>query len=220
MLTVFGRRNSANVQKVLWLIGELRLPHRHVPKGGSFGGLDTLEYRAMNPARKVPVIDDQGVVVWESHAILRYLAARAARDGAEQFWPELPSRRARIEPWMDWSQSSFQPDFLNGVFWGLYRTPEPQRDWPAIRAALARCEEHTKILDDMLAQRPFLAGETLSLADISVGTLMFRYFTLDLDIGRPARPHVEAWYRRLQDRPAYRENVMVPYDDLFGRLAF
>ncbi|HTU58309.1 MAG TPA: glutathione S-transferase [Polyangiales bacterium] len=215
MLTVFGRRNSANVQKVMWLIGELRLPHRHVPKGGSFGGLDTLEYRAMNPAGKVPAIDDQGVIVWESHAILRYLAAR---HGAELFWPEQPAKRARSEPWMDWSQSSFQPDFLNGVFWGLYRTPEPQRDWPAIRAALTRCEAHTKMMDDMLAQRPFLAGETLSLADISVGTLMFRYFTLDIE--RPARPHVEAWYRRLEDRPAYRESVMVPYDDLFGRLAF
>jgi glutathione S-transferase len=215
MLTVFGRRNSANVQKVMWLVAELRLPHRHVPRGGSFGGLDTLEFRAMNPAGKVPVIDDEGVIVWESHAILRYLAARY---GAEQFWPEPPAKRARIEPWMDWSQTSFQPDFLTGVFWGLYRTPEPQRDWPAIRAALARCEEHTKILDDMLAVRPFLAGDTLSLADIAVGTLMFRYFTLDIE--RPARPHLEAWYRRLEDRPAYREAVMVPYDDLFGRLAF
>ena len=215
MLTVFGRRNSANVQKVMWLIGELRLPHKHVPRGGSFGGLDTLEFRAMNRAGKVPVIDDQGVIVWESHAILRYLAARY---GAEVFWPALPAKRARIEPWMDWSQSSFQPDFLLGVFWGLYRTPEAQRDWPAIRAALARCEAHTKILDDMLAQRPFLAGDSLSLADICVGTLLFRYFTLDIE--RPARPHVEAWYRRLEDRSAYRENVMVPYDDLFGRLAY
>ena len=215
MLTVFGRRNSANVQKVMWLVGELRLPHRHVPKGGSFGGLDTLEYRAMNPAAKVPVIDDQGVIVWESHAILRYLAARY---GAELFWPALPAKRARIEPWMDWSQSSFQPDFLKGVFWGLYRTPEPQRDWPAIRAALARCEGHTQILEDMLAQRPYLAGDALSLADIAVGTLMFRYFTLDIE--RPARPHLEAWYRRLEARAAYREGVMVPYDELFGRLSF
>lgn len=215
MLTVFGRRNSANVQKVMWLIGELRLAHKHVPKGGSFGGLDTLEFRAMNPAGKVPVIDDQGVVVWESHAILRYLAARY---GGEVFWPAAPAKRARIEPWMDWSQCSFQPDFLNGVFWGLYRTPERQRDWPAIRAALARCEAHTQMLDNMLALRPFLAGDTLSLADIAVGTLLFRYFTLDIE--RPARPHLEAWYRRLEDRSTYRENVMVPYDDLFGRLTY
>jgi glutathione S-transferase len=215
MLTVFGRRNSANVQKVMWLVGELNLAHRHVPKGGSFGGLETLEFRAMNPASKVPVIDDEGVIVWESHSILRYLASRY---GNEAFWPANPAKRARIEPWMDWSQSSFQPDFLNGVFWGLYRTPEPQRDWNAIRAALARCAVDTQILDDMLAVRPYLSGETLSIADIAVGTLMFRYFTLDIE--RPARPHLQAWYQRLQDRPAYRESVMVPYDELFGRLAF
>ncbi|HET8935401.1 MAG TPA: glutathione S-transferase [Polyangiales bacterium] len=215
MLTVFGRRNSSNVQKVMWLVSELNLAHRHVPKGGSFGGLDTLEFRAMNPASKVPVIDDEGVIVWESHAILRYLASR---HGNEAFWSANPAKRARIEPWMDWSQSSFQPNFLNGVFWGLYRTPEPQRDWNAIRAAMERCANDTQILDDMLAVRPFLSGETLSLADIAVGTLMFRYFTLDIE--RPARPHLQAWYQRLQDRPAYRENVMVPYDELFGRLAF
>lgn len=215
MLTVFGRRNSANVQKVMWLVSELNLAHRHVPKGGSFGGLDTLEFRAMNPAGKVPVIDDDGVIVWESHAILRYLAARS---GNEAFWPASPAKRARIEPWMDWSQTSFQPDFLNGVFWGLYRTPEPQRDWNAIRAALARCAEHTQILENMLALRPYLAGDKLSLADIAVGTHMFRYFTLDIE--RPARPHLHAWYQRLEDRPAYRESVMVPYDELFGRLSF
>jgi glutathione S-transferase len=215
MLTVFGRRNSANVQKVMWLVGELNLAHRHVPKGGSFGGLDTLEFRAMNPAGKVPVVDDTGVIVWESHAIVRYLAAR---HGGETWWPSSPAKRARIESWMDWSQTTFQPDFLNGVFWGLYRTPEPQRDWTAIRAALARCAEHTQTLDDMLALRPYLAGDALSLADIVVGALLFRYFTMDIE--RPVQHNVHAWYRRLEDRQAYRAHVMVPYDDLHGRLAY
>ena len=132
--------------------------------------------------------------------------------------PEAWAKRARIEPWIDWSQTSLQVDFLSGVFWGLYRTPEPQRDWPAIHAALARCAEHTQVLDNMLSLRPFLAGDALTLADIAVGTLMFRYFTLDIE--RPARPNLEAWYHRLADRPAYRGHVMVPYDDLFGRLSF
>jgi len=215
MLTVFGRRNSANVQKVLWLVGELELGYRHVPKGGSFGGLDTLEFRAMNPAGKVPVIDDEGVVVWESHAILRYLAARY---GGERFWPESAAKRARIEAWMEWAQTSFQVSFLQGVFWGLYRTPETQRDLAAIRAALELCARDLQILDDMLAVRPYLAGDELTLADIPAGTLMFRYFTLDIQ--RPNLPHVAAWYRRLEQRIAYRDNVMVPYDELFGRLTF
>jgi glutathione S-transferase len=211
MLTVFGRRNAANVQKVLWLIAELKLAYRHVPKGGSFGGLDTLEFRAMNPAGKIPVIDDGGVVVWESHAILRYLAARY---GGERFWSAHPARRARIEPWMDWSQSSFQVAFRS-LFGALFRTPEPQRDRSAIRAALDRCAADLHILEGMLAGRPYLAGDELTLADIPVGTLLFRYFTLDIE--RPVLPHVTAWYRRLEERPAYRENVMVPYDELLRR---
>jgi glutathione S-transferase len=119
---------------------------------------------------------------------------------------------------MDWSQTSLQPHFLNGVFWALYRTPEPQRNWPLIRESIARSGRLMELLDQTLAKRPFLGGDELTLADIPAGTLLFRYFTLDIE--RPALPNVEAWYGRLQDRAAYREHVMVPYDDLRGRLAF
>jgi glutathione S-transferase len=116
---------------------------------------------------------------------------------------------------MDWSQTSLQVAFLGGVFGGLFRTPEAQRDWTSIRGALARCAQDMALLEHTLARRPYLAGDDLSLADIAVGTLLFRYFTLDIE--RPALPNVTAWYRRLEERPAYRENVMVPYDELFGR---
>lgn len=224
MLTIYGRRNSANVQKVMWLVGELDLAHVHVPLGGAFGGLDSPEHRARNPQGKVPAIDDDGIVVWESHAILRYLAAR---HGVERFWSPSPAERARSEPWMDWSQCTFQPHFLNGVFWGYYRTPEPQRDYAAIRAAIALCDADLQLLEAALDQQPYLAGAALGLADIAVGTLFFRYFTLDVELPpersaawRPALPNVEAWYRRLCERAAYREHVMVPYDDMFGRLSF
>jgi glutathione S-transferase len=213
MLKVWGRRSSFNVQKVLWLVGELGLAHEHIPAGGSFGGLDAPSFRAMNPHGRVPVIADGELVVWESHAILRYLAARYDAGG---FWRTDPSERARIDGWMDWSQTALQRDFLMGVFWGLYRTPEAQRDWPAIRESLARCADHFRLLDDVLADRPFLAGEELSLADIPAGTSLYRY--LELDIERPATPNVSAWYRRLQERPAYREHVMLPFAELSGRL--
>src|SRR5262245_62964304 len=115
MLKVWGRRSSFNVQKVMWLVGELGLPHAHIPAGGSFGGLDTPEFRAMNPHGRVPVIDDAGVVVWESHAVLRYLAARYGRP---RFWSDDPAARSHADRWMDWSQTRLQPDFLMGVFWG------------------------------------------------------------------------------------------------------
>ena len=197
----------------MWLVGELEIPHEHFSAGGSFGGLDTPEFLVLNPHGRVPVIDDDRTVVWESHAILRYLAARYGRG---QFWSDDASQRSQSDRWMDWSQTALQPDFLMGVFWGLYRTPEPQRNWPAIQDKLARCARHFQLLDKMLANQSYLNGNALTLADIPAGTSLYRYF--QLDIKRPSVPNVETWYRRLQERPAYRRHVMIPFDDLFGRL--
>jgi glutathione S-transferase len=215
MLKVWGRRSSFNVQKVLWLVGELELTHEHIPAGGSFGRLEEPAFRALNPHGRVPVIEDGDVVVWESHAILRYLAARYDRGG---LWPEDPADRARVDGWMDWSQTALQPDFLNGVFWAYYRTPEAQRNWTAICRSIDRCTRHFRLLDSVLAHQPFLGGERLSLADIPAGTSLYRYF--ELDIEHPEVPNVAAWYQRLQARPAYRTHVMVPFDELRGRLAY
>jgi glutathione S-transferase len=214
MLKVWGRRNSYNVQKVLWLIGELGVEHEHVPAGGSFGRLDESQFRALNPHGKVPVIEDRNVAIWESHAILRYLAAQYGRGN---FWRDDPVARSRVDSWMDWAQTTLQPDFLNGVFWGYFRTPEAQRDRAAIDRSLRRCADHFRLLDGLLAQQ-FLMGDGPTLADITIGTSLYRYF--ELDIERPRIPNVEAWYRRLQQRPAYREHVMIPFEDLRGRLEF
>ncbi|WP_428492306.1 glutathione S-transferase family protein [Rhodopila sp.] len=215
MLTIWGRTSSFNVQKVLWLTGELGLAHRHIPAGGDFGLLDTPEFLAMNPHGRVPVIKDDEAVVWESHAILRYLAATYGRD---RFWADGPARRAEAERWMDWSQTSLQPDFLNGVFWGFYRTPKPLRDMRAVAAKIADCGQHMRLLDRVLSDQPFLGGEAPNLADIPAGTVLYRYFGLDID--RPDVANVAAWYARLRKRPAYREHVMVPFQELEGRLEY
>jgi len=213
MLTIWGRRSSFNLQKVMWLVGELGVEHRHIEVGGPFGGLDTPEFRVMNPHGRVPVIDDNGTVVWESHTILRYLAARWA---GSTFWSDDPATRSLFERWMDWSQTTLQPDFLIGVFWGFYRTPDAQRNWPAIRERIKKCTAHFQLLDRWLADRPFMLGDRLSLADIPIGTHLYRYFNIDIE--RPAVPNVEAWYHRLQARDAYRSHVMVPFEELHGRL--
>ncbi len=215
MLRIWGRRNSINVQKALWAVGELGLPHEHIDAGGSFGGLDTDEFAAMNPNRRVPVIDDGGTVVWESHAIVRYLAAKY---GQGSLWAEDEGARARSDMWMDWTVADLQPAFLSGVFWSFYRTPEDQRNWNVIRQGIARSAILFRMVDRHLEGRTYLAGDTLTIGDIAVGVQLYRYYELEID--RPDLPNVEAWYARLKDRPAYREHVMIAFDDLKGRLAF
>ena len=163
----------------------------------------------------MPVIRDGDTTVWESHAILRYLAAR---HGAARFWSGDPAARAAVDGWMDWSQTALQPDFLTGVFWGFYRTPEDKRNWPAINAALARCARDFEKLDRLLEGRSFLLGDALTLADITAGTSLYRYF--ELEIERPQLPQVERWYRALQQRPAFREHIMIPFGELRGRLDY
>lgn len=213
-LRIWGRRNSFNVQKVMWLLGELGLAYRHINAGGAFGGLDTPAFLQMNPHGHVPVIDDDGTVVWESHTVIRYLSARY---GVGTFWVEDPAERSRADRWMDWVLASLQPDFM-GLFWGVYRTPEDQHNPSMIRGYVARCAAHFQLLDRELATRPYLAGDSLTMGDIPAATCLFRYYGLEIE--RPHLPHVEGWYRRLAERPAYREHVMVPFDDLRGRLVY
>lgn len=213
-MKIWGRSTSFNVQKVLWLATELDLEFEHVQAGGKYGGLDDPAFRALNPHARVPVLEDGDLAVWESHAILRYLAARY---GAPSFWDEDPGVRSRADRWMDWTQAALQPAFM-GVFWGFYRTPEPQRNWQAIRRSLAGFANLLGLLDRELAHRPFLAGEEFSIGDVPAGATLYRYY--EMEIERPKLPNVEAWYERLQERPAYREQVMTPFDELRGRTDF
>ena len=214
MLKVWGRRNSINVQKVMWAIGELGLAHEHIDAGGSFGGLDTDEFGTMNPYRRVPVIDDDGTVVWESHAIMRYLTAKY---GAGSLWPEDAGARARSDLWTDWVLADLQPAFI-GLFWNLYRTPEEQRNWNLIRQGIARSAILFQLLDRYLGAQAFIAGDTLTMGDIPAGAQLYRYFELEID--RPSLPSVETWYARLQECEAYRTHVMVSFEDLKGRRSF
>jgi glutathione S-transferase len=215
MLKVWGRLNSINVQKVMWAIGELGLAHEHIPAGGSFGGLDSEDFAALNPNQRVPVIDDDGTVIWESHAIVRYLAAKY---GAGSLWPEDAGIRARADMWMDWTLADLQPAFIGGVFWNFYRTPEAQRNWNLIRQGLARSTILFRLLDRHLEDKLFIAGDRFTMGDIPAGAQLYRYYELEID--RPSLPHVEGWYERLKEREAFRLNVMVPFNELLGRLSF
>lgn len=214
MIVLYGRPNSINVQKALWALDELGLAYQHVDAGGDAGGLDTPAFRAMNPHGRVPVLRDGDTAIWESHTIVRYLAAAY---GAGRLCPVDPLARAKCEAWMDWTLATLQPAVM-GLFWGFYRTPAASRDAALVRRLEQESAAAVASLDHWLSERPFVAGAELTMADIPAGTLMFRYF--GMGVATPDAPSVQAWRARLAERAAYRNRVMRPFDELFGRLAF
>lgn len=206
MLTIHGRKTSINVQKIMWAADELGLTPKRIDVGGPFGGLDKPEYGAMNPNRLVPVMDDDGFVLWESNAILRYLADTHGRG---RIAPEGRYAYARCDQWAEWAQSTLYSDIISICFLQLIRTPAKERNTAQVTAAAERAGSKLALVEAELAKHPFVAGEQLSIADIAIGTLMYRYF--NLPIARPKLPRVAAWYQRLTERKPYQEHVMVDF---------
>ena len=214
MLELWGRKNAYNVLKVLWILGELGLDYRHHDIGSVAGDLETAEFLALNPHARIPVIRDGGCVVRESNTITRYLAAKYGADGLCR---RDAAERASAECWMDWELCKLQPDFIE-LFWCYYRTPPAARDTARIDAAAERLRAHFLLLDAQLRHQPYLAGETLSTADIACGVCLYRYFEMGFEVDRPE--HVWRWYRRLARRDAYRAAVMQPFGELYARTEF
>ncbi|MNN69360.1 Glutathione S-transferase GstB [compost metagenome] len=148
------------------------------------------------------MIEDDGLVLWESNAVVRYLAARYA---AGSLYPESPVLRAEADKWMDWATSSLAAPFRD-LFWGTLRTPPAERNQVLIDAALTRCGELLAIPDRALAERPYLSGADFAMGDIPLGCFAYAWF--EMPILRPELPDLEAWYERLKARPAYRNAVM------------
>lgn len=204
MLTIWGRPNSINVQKVLWCAEELGLSFRHIEAGGEYSALDEPDYIAMNPNKLVPTIDDKGFILWESNVIVRYLAHAY---GSGSLCPTGAVGRFDGERWMDWQATTLWP-VLRPVFIGLIRTPAEKRD-PNVQAeAEARCAEKMAVLDALLSKRPFVGADRFTMADIPVGASAYRWYALD--IRRPKLPNLERWYGSLIERPAFRQMVMQP----------
>jgi len=187
----------------LWAAEELGLAYEAIDAGGAFGVVDTPQYRAMNPNGRVPVIEDEGFVLWESNAIVRYLMARHANG--TPWYPEDLQARACADKWMDWTTSSFAGPFRT-VFWGVLRTPADQQDWPAINAAIKECDGLLSMADQTLATQPYLSGDEIGMGDIPLGSFIYAWF--EMPIERAPQPHLQAWYARLKQRPAYQKAVM------------
>ena len=194
MLKIWGRLTSVNVQKVVWCADELHLEYERVDAAGQYGIVNTPEYRAMNPNGLVPVIDDNGFVLWESNAIVRYLASRY---GAGSLWPTDIPVRAYADRWMDWQAVSLIRS-IGPAFIQLVRTTPEKRDFCVIENSRIETEKKLGVLDAHLATREYVAGARFTMGDIPLGCSVDRWFKLPL--ARESHPHVERWYAGLRER--------------------
>ena len=202
MLKIWGRNTSSNVQKVIWALGEMKLPFDRIDVGGAFGKTKDAPYLAMNPNSLVPTLEEEdGFILWESNSIVRYLAAKHANRTLE---PADLKTRALAQKWMDWQLSVLGPA-ITPVFWGLVRTPADQRDNNAIAAGKEKTIAAAKIMDAQLGKTQYLAGSDFSYGDIPVGIMIYRYMQLVPE--RPATPHLDRWYAAISSRAAFKEQV-------------
>lgn len=201
MLKIWGRATSSNVQKVLWCCAELGLEFERVDVGGPFGGNRDPEYLAMNPNGLVPTVKDGDLVMWESNTICRYLAATC---NGEHLYPRDPAARTHVERWMDWQLAVIAPP-MGQLLFGLVRSTPETRDPAAIESARRRAAASWTIVDDEVKGQPYLAGDHLSLAEIVLGTLIYRWFAFPIE--RPELPNLRAWYDRMHQRPGFKKHI-------------
>jgi glutathione S-transferase len=204
MLKIWGRATSSNVQKVLWCCAELDIPFERVDLGGPFGGNRDPEYLGMNPNGLVPTVKDDGLIMWESNTICRYLAA--TRNG-ERLYPRDPAARTHVERWMDW-QLAVLCGPMGQLLFGLVRSTPETRDAGAIESARRRALTAWAMVDDAVQGQPYLAGAELSLAEIVLGTQIYRWFTFPIE--RPELANLRAWYDRLRQRPGFKTHIEIP----------
>jgi glutathione S-transferase len=194
MIRVLGRQTSGNVQKVIFCLEELGVPYVREDYGRQFGNTQTDAYRKLNPNAKVPTLIDGDLVIWESHTILRYLAAvhRPALTGAT------PAERTLVERWMDWLLGALNTPYV-AVFKDA-KKPAAERaaDFAAQSADLVA---QLKILDGHLAGRQWLALDRFTIADMALGSIVKR--CLEFPIERPAFAELTRWQKSIDARPAF-----------------
>jgi glutathione S-transferase len=204
MLKIWGRTNSINVQKVLWCCGELGLDYERIDAGMQFGVNNTPEYRAMNPNGLVPTIDDAGFVLWESHAIVRYLARK---HGLGSLWPDDPRAAADADRWMEWYSTTVW-QHVRPIFWTLVRTPPEKRNMAEVEENRQKLAGVLTIADARLKDRDYLAGASFTMADIPLGVACFRWFNLPIE--RPALTNLAHWFTRISHRPEFQKHCAMP----------
>ena len=208
MMRLWGRTNSINVQKILWCLHELGLKegadYERIDAGLQFGVVNTPEFLALNPNGLVPTLQDESLVLWESNAILRYLARKY--DQGNRFPSDMNSQ-ASADKWLDWQLTTFWPT-MRPPFLGLTRIPEQERNYDQIRKNYETASGQLAILNHTLESHLYCAGNRFSLADIVLGLCVNRWIMLadkfPERVGqRTSYPAIEAWMKRLESETAY-----------------
>ena len=203
MTKIWSRRSSSNAQKVYWALAELNVPHEAINAGGDYGIVNAPEYQRKNPNGLVPTLEeDDGFVLFESNAIVRYLADQHGRGTLQ---PENPRQRARSDSFTDWTSTTLEPPI--GGLW-VRRVLKRQRpDLPPDDVLIANAGKALQILSDALSPEGYLLGPTLTIGDIPLGVLVNRWFKLPLEV-RPDLPRIKRYHELLSTRPAYQKHVI------------
>ena len=202
MLQVLGRASSINVRKVLWTCDELGLPFTREDWGIGFQSTQAPAFLARNPNALVPLIDDEGFVLWESNTICRYLAAKHGRG---DLLPADAAGRARVEQWMDWQAGELN-NAWRYAFMALVRQSPAHTDKPAIESSRHNWRRHMQILDAQLDKTgAYVAGSAFTLADVVLGLSVHRW--LMTPIVRPELPAVAAYTERLRQRAGFQQHA-------------
>lgn len=205
-LTIWGRANSVNVQKVLWCLAELELAFERIDAGMQYGQTREPHYLAINPNARVPTLVDGDYALWESNSIMRYLCMEYRPD--TPIYPSEPKRRAAIDRWLDWTLSTVQP-VDRPVFWALVRTPPAERDMAAVQRDADAAAEVWRIAEHHLSTRRYIEGDSFTLADIAIGAYARRWLGVE-GITRPKQPHLERWLALIAERKGFAQHVAPP----------
>ena len=210
MLKLWGRNNSSNVKKVMWACAELGVPYERIDAGLHFGITTTDEFREKNPNGMIPVIDDDGFILWESNAILRYLCAKHPKT---PFWPVEPKIRASADRWMDWQCTTLGPP-IGPAFMQLVRAPQEQWDMKMISANIPKAALAWTIADRQLGKTQWLTGDDFTVGDIPAAILAYTWFEMPLakaglEQHRVPLANVDRWYAQLNAMPNFREIVAI-----------
>ena len=199
MIKVYGRANSINVRKVLWMLDEVGAAFSREDWGRGYRPTSEPEFMKVSAFGVVPVIDDNGFILRESQSIVRYLASKHARA---DLYPAEIKARAHTEAWMDWASTDLYSAARPVFHAMIVNAPDPfTATAPADHVAAWRL--HMARLDKQLAsQGPYLMGDHFTVADIPAGMVVNRWFTLPFK--KPGLPAVAAYYERLAERAPYR----------------